>query len=51
MKKLGVSVSLTSGYHPQVNGQVERANWEIGHFLHTFYINNQEDWATIPPKD
>lgn len=30
MEKLGVTVSLTSGFHPQSNGQFERINQEIG---------------------
>lgn len=28
MDNLGVTVSLTSGYHPQSNGQVKRLNYE-----------------------
>ncbi|KAK3560596.1 hypothetical protein QTP86_010933 [Hemibagrus guttatus] len=31
--RLGIGVSLSSSYHPQSNGQVERLNQEIGHFL------------------
>ncbi|KAI4885284.1 hypothetical protein NFI96_013685 [Prochilodus magdalenae] len=31
MERLGVSVSLTSGYHPQANGQCERMNQELGY--------------------
>ncbi len=31
--KLNINVSLTSGYHPQANGQVERLNQERTHFL------------------
>lgn len=30
---LGINVSLTSGYHPQSNGQVERLNQELTRFL------------------
>jgi hypothetical protein len=27
---LGASVSLSSGFHPQTNGQAERANQDLG---------------------
>lgn len=33
MERLGVTVSLTSGHHPQSNGQVERLNQELGQYL------------------
>ncbi|KAI2661335.1 Transposon Tf2-6 polyprotein [Labeo rohita] len=42
---LGVNVSLTSGYHPQANGQVERLNQELIRFLRTYCQNRQEDWS------
>lgn len=45
MEKLGVSVSLTSGYDHQANGQVERAKQEIGCFLCSNCSENQEDWV------
>ncbi|KAL0188510.1 hypothetical protein M9458_015609, partial [Cirrhinus mrigala] len=41
---LGVNVSLTSGYHPQANGQIERLNQELTRFLRTYCQNRQEDW-------
>ncbi|KAL0185720.1 hypothetical protein M9458_017390, partial [Cirrhinus mrigala] len=42
---LGVNVSLTSGYHPQANGQVERLNQELIRFLRTYCQNRQKDWS------
>ncbi len=33
---LGVTISLSSGYHPQSNGQTERKIQEIGRYLRTF---------------
>ncbi|KAL0177165.1 hypothetical protein M9458_026059, partial [Cirrhinus mrigala] len=42
---LGVNVSLTSGYHPQANGQVERLNQELTRFLRSYCLDHQEDWS------
>ena len=41
---IGVSVSLSSGYHPQSNGQCERVNQELGKFLRLFCHENPSDW-------
>uniref|UniRef100_A0A9J7YGU5 Gypsy retrotransposon integrase-like protein 1 n=1 Tax=Cyprinus carpio carpio TaxID=630221 RepID=A0A9J7YGU5_CYPCA len=42
---LGVNVSLTSGYHPEANGQVERLNQELTRFLRSYCSSHQEDWS------
>ncbi|KAL0180227.1 hypothetical protein M9458_025669, partial [Cirrhinus mrigala] len=44
-RQLGVNVSLTSGYHPQANGQVERLNQELTRFLRTYCQSRQADWS------
>ncbi|KAK3543192.1 hypothetical protein QTP70_012302 [Hemibagrus guttatus] len=44
-KRLGVTVSLSSGYHPQTNGQTERKIQEVGRFLRTFCHDHQESWS------
>ncbi len=41
---LGVTVSLTSGCHPQSNGQTEHKIQEIGRFLRTFCHGHQNSW-------
>ncbi|KAL0146797.1 hypothetical protein M9458_057736 [Cirrhinus mrigala] len=43
-KLLGVTVSLSSGYHPQTNGQTERKIQEVGWFLRTFCHGHQNSW-------
>ncbi len=44
-KQLNVNISLTSGYHPQSNGQTERLNQELTRFLRTYCQQNQADWS------
>ncbi|CAM4706099.1 unnamed protein product [Leuciscus chuanchicus] len=48
-KLLGVSVSLTSGYHPQSNGQAERKIQEIGRYLRTYCHEAQDRWNQYLP--
>ncbi|KAI2659133.1 Transposon Tf2-9 polyprotein [Labeo rohita] len=45
LRLLGVNVSLTSGYHPEANGQVERLNQELTRFLRSYCHDHQEDWS------
>ncbi|KAK3545238.1 hypothetical protein QTP70_002190 [Hemibagrus guttatus] len=47
--RLGIGVSLSSGYHPQLNGQVERLNQEIGRFLRTYCSREQQRWSEFLP--
>lgn len=49
IEKLGVAISFTSDYHPEINGQVEQVNQEIGCFLRMFCGNNQADWTCFLP--
>lgn len=44
-KTLDVNVSLTSGYHPQSNGQAERLNQELIRFHRSYCNQNQNDWS------
>ncbi|KAK3544108.1 hypothetical protein QTP86_001806 [Hemibagrus guttatus] len=47
--RLGIGVSLSSGYHPQSNGQAERLNQEIGRFLRTYCSREQHRWSEFLP--
>ncbi len=41
----GASASLSSGFHPQTNGQCERANRDIERMLHCLTSNNPSSWC------
>uniref|UniRef100_A0A3B3IH81 Gypsy retrotransposon integrase-like protein 1 n=1 Tax=Oryzias latipes TaxID=8090 RepID=A0A3B3IH81_ORYLA len=42
---LGATVSLSSGYHPQSNGQAERVNQELEAALRCLAAQNESDWS------
>ncbi|KAI3375592.1 hypothetical protein L3Q82_003912 [Scortum barcoo] len=46
---LGASVSLTSGFHPQSNGQTERTNQDLESALRCVTAGNQSTWCTYLP--
>ena len=46
---LGASVSLSLGYHPQTNGQIERANQDLGAALRCVTSRNPASWSTHLP--
>ncbi|KAL0181744.1 hypothetical protein M9458_024150, partial [Cirrhinus mrigala] len=48
-KQLDINVSLTSGYHPQSNGQVERLNQEIRRYPRTYCNRKQDRWSDFLP--
>jgi hypothetical protein len=45
MERLGVSVNLTSGFHPESNRQVERVNQDVGRFLRSYCRDRPGEWA------
>ena len=49
MERLGVSVSLTSGFHPESNGQVGRVNQDVGRFLRSYCQDWPGEWAAFVP--
>ncbi|XP_059828750.1 peptidyl-prolyl cis-trans isomerase FKBP5-like isoform X1 [Hypanus sabinus] len=42
---LGASVSLSSSFHPQTNGQTERVNQDLEATLHCVTANNPSTWS------
>lgn len=46
---LGAKSSLTSGYHPQSNGQVERMNQELEATLRCLTSSSSTDWSLYLP--
>uniref|UniRef100_A0A3P9KS66 Gypsy retrotransposon integrase-like protein 1 n=1 Tax=Oryzias latipes TaxID=8090 RepID=A0A3P9KS66_ORYLA len=44
---LGATVSLTSGHHPQSNGQAERANQELEAALRCLAAQNPSNWSSF----
>ncbi|KAG1964568.1 retrotransposable element [Pimephales promelas] len=44
-KLLGATVSLSSGYHPQSNGQSERANQDLERMLRCLVAKNPSSWS------
>ncbi|KAG9226459.1 hypothetical protein CCMSSC00406_0003338 [Pleurotus cornucopiae] len=42
---LGIQTKLSTAFHPQTDGQTERANREIETYLRMFINHRQDDWA------
>ena len=43
-KSMGTSLAMSSGYHPQTDGQTERANRSIEEMLRAYVGRRQTDW-------
>ncbi|KAI5625501.1 hypothetical protein C0J50_15047 [Silurus asotus] len=46
---LGVSVNLSSGYHPQSNGQAERKIQELSQYLRVYCSQDKGNWCRFLP--
>ncbi len=44
-RQLGATVSLSSGYHPQINGQAEWANQDLERVLHCVASTEPSSWS------
>ena len=49
LKELGVEQALTSGYHPESNGQTERVNQVLEQYVRCFINYQQMDWVDLFP--
>ena len=45
IKVLGAKQQLSTAYHPQTDGQIERINQEIGMFLQHYVNYQQDNWT------
>ena len=46
-KMLKVTCNLSSGYHPQTDGQAEQTNQTLEQYLRCFLSYHQDDWVDI----
>jgi len=46
---LGIKLAATTAYHPQGDGQTERVNQELEHYLQLFTNQRQDDWVGLLP--
>ena len=49
MKKVIIDAKLSTGYHPETDGQTERANATMEHYLRAYVNYMQDDWAQWLP--
>ena len=48
-KRLGVTSSMSTAFHPQTDGQTERTNQEIEAYLRIYCSNHPETWTEHLP--
>ena len=46
-ESMGAKHSLSTAYHPQTDGQMERVNQVVEQYLQMYCNNEQDDWADL----
>ena len=49
MDRLGIQLSLSTSFHPQTDGQTERANQTLETYLRHYCSWKQDDWEELLP--
>ena len=49
MEHLGVDLNLSTSFHPQTDGQIERVNQVLEGYLRHYTSFQQDDWAELLP--
>jgi hypothetical protein len=49
MRLIEVEQDKSSAYHPQTDGQTERVNQVLEHYLRTYCVWDQDDWVELLP--
>jgi len=50
MKRMNITLKMSSAFHPQTDGSTERANKTIIQILRNFVSVKQDDWAELLPS-
>ena len=48
-RTLGILQNISTAYHPQTDGQLERTNQRLEQYLRIFIDYHQQNWATLLP--
>jgi hypothetical protein len=48
-QQLGIKKKLSTAFHPQIDGQIERVNQTLETYLRTFVNYDQNDWYQLLP--
>lgn len=48
--RLGITISASTAYHPQSDGQTERVNVEVETYLRAYCSYRQDDWDELLPS-